>query len=138
MVIVNSPKDYLPYLTDNMRQMVGVIGIDNTLSIMKLYGGQSIEMVTGMTNSVIKRQITHTIGKDAADLLIRYFSGEIVYIQLISAIEAKISRSKRNERIGIRFNDLITENPSYNNAVRILAGEFSLSDRQIYKIITRI
>ncbi|WP_156293255.1 Mor transcription activator family protein [Serratia oryzae] len=135
---MKNPQDYLPHLTENMRQMVGVIGIDNTLSIMKLYGGQSIEMVSGVKDSVIKRQITQAIGESAADLLIRYFSRETIYIQMVSSVESKILRSKRNQEIGIRFSELIKDNQNYNNAVRVLSGEFALSDRQIYKIITRI
>jgi len=131
-------KDYLRFLSDNMLQMVGVIGLDNTLLIMKRYGGLSLDVVVGYRDSSAKREIIDLIGKESATLLTREFSRDRVYIQMLSAVKAKLMRHERNTEINCRFNELIKQNPSYRHALKILSSEFNITDRQIYKIITRI
>jgi hypothetical protein len=131
-------KDYLHFLSANMLQMVGVIGLDNTLLIMRRYGGRTLEMVEGKRDSLIKREIIELIGNESAALLIREFSSECIYIQMLSAVKAKLMRHERDKEINDRFNELVKQNPSYRRALKILSSEFNITDRQIYKIINRI
>ncbi|WP_337262626.1 MULTISPECIES: hypothetical protein [unclassified Serratia (in: enterobacteria)] len=131
-------KDYLRFLSANMLQMVGVIGLDNTLLIMKRYGGLNLDVVVGKRDSSTKREIIDLIGKESATLLTRDFSRDRIYIQILSAVKTKLMRYERNKEINSRFNELVKKNPSYRHALKILSSEFNITDRQIYKIINRI
>ncbi|EJH7012410.1 hypothetical protein NFT50_004830 [Salmonella enterica] len=130
--------DYLRFLPTSMKHMAESIGLDVTLSVMKLRGGRYLDVVTGKRNCSVKKELIKSLGEKSATLLINEFTGEHIYIPLFSALELRVTRHKRNIEINARLDELTRDDPNYRRAIEILAGEFNLSDRQIEKIINRI
>lgn len=119
-------------LPERAKEFSRVIGLENTFSLIKEFGGTEIRIpVSGeKKNSQVWKSLCEIIGDEAADAFVHEFFGCDIYVPICT----KYLRLIRDIEIRKDF-DTLTKDMSGREAVRILARKYLLSNRNIEHIV---
>ncbi|WP_227657393.1 Mor transcription activator family protein [Candidatus Magnetaquicoccus inordinatus] len=109
-------------LTQSMRDLADIIGLPDTRKIVRKYHGTRIFIPR---TPRVQHHLATLLGMAQAWLLSEHFGGETISVPRM----ANLLRVQRNRDIVRRYDS--------GEAVRHLAHEYQLTDRQIYAILTR-
>ncbi|MBF0184292.1 MAG: hypothetical protein HQM06_07875 [Magnetococcales bacterium] len=109
-------------LTPSMRDVADIIGLPDAQKIVRQYHGTRIFVPRTATT---QHHLANLLGMAQARLLSEHFGGDTLTVPRL----ANLLRHQRNREIVRRYDQ--------GEAVRGLAREYQLTDRQIYAILTR-
>lgn len=118
-----SAQDDLP---STARELVDVIGIDATIDLVKMFGGDDVkipEVVNG--SSRIWEVLVETVGPEAAPKLVQRFAGTAIYVPTCAAA----LRVVRDREIISRYDA--------GEAFDKLRREYKITRRHLYRIFKK-
>lgn len=124
-------EDVSEYLPESVLGMIEAVGFVNTEKIIAQFGGSTFKFSDG---EVYFPKLKELIGPESAVKLRQYFMGEDTYIpRCESAL-----RILRNARLQADL-DFMTEveKKSIRTALLELCPKYSISDRQVWKILKK-
>jgi hypothetical protein len=112
-------------LPDQAREIAGVVGLDDTLRIVSVYGGMALSFSDDTQGEVGTRRdiITQLLGKKKATAFFRRFVNRILYIPRCASALKKV----RDVEICQKYDRATT--------IAELVGEYRLTERQIWNIL---
>ncbi|UOO93560.1 Mor transcription activator family protein [Vitreoscilla stercoraria] len=122
-------------LPDAFHEFVALIGIDETLKLIKAYGGAFLPIYQGFTKSsrANNQKIGDVIGNKNAEILVNAFwASRKIYIPKCKAAVLHF----RNVEIVRQYNALTKQLPD-PEAVRELSLKHQLNTRTIYRILKK-
>ncbi|MEO5364032.1 MAG: hypothetical protein H7838_10485 [Magnetococcus sp. DMHC-8] len=108
-------------LPESLRDMAAILGLETTLQVVKAHGGTRLFIPK---KAKTQHHLANLLGLEQARLLSGHFGGESVTIPRM----ASAMRTRRNREIVRRYDA--------GDSVRMLAHAYSLTDRQIYTILS--
>ena len=122
-------------LPDVARQLVDLVGLSNTVSLVERLGGTTFPVAAGV-NALGKLRynlLAEIVGVTAADKLTKEYGRTRLYIPTC----AKALREARNRAICAEFSQLTAPggDVSGNDAVFTLARKYRVSDRLVWQIL---
>ena len=122
-------------LPSAVQQMANRISLDYALRVAKNLGGTSrlIPIGNSAKSAVAVQKLISDLGcQETAEALIENYGGQIIYLPSCSAAE----RALRNLAIHHAAEEGLGEGRSMISIVRNLAGQYHLSDRRIWEILS--
>jgi hypothetical protein len=116
-----SAPEPMPDLPESLTDMAERLGLTVTMQIVKAHGGTRL-FVPKQVHA--QHHLANLLGLEQARRLSKHFGGESLTIPRM----ASAMRSKRNREIVHRYDS--------GDSVRVLAHAYSLTDRQIYTILS--
>lgn len=128
-------REHAHLLPEGGRELVSLIGLDTTLSLVTALGGSTFPVPHGKNSSGAKRLdlLKHLCGEDAAMKLSRQYGGTKLYIP-----NCKDSlRRVRNIRMIREYMDRLAAGESANAVIADMAPRYRLADRNIWDIVNK-
>lgn len=125
---------YPALLPASVRELADHLGLRNALLIAKRLGGTTHDVPKGDTSigRVRERWLKEVLGDEAAEALIYHYGGcRGVYIPKCQVFFSTIQAIAMQER----FDELSQEDLSARNIVTMLAVEFGLSDKTVWRAL---
>ncbi|MEF8699249.1 MAG: Mor transcription activator family protein [Candidatus Accumulibacter sp. UW20] len=110
-------------LPQSIRDIADLIGLPVTMALVRHYGGSVLKVPVGKMASQTRSELIDLLGPGAAELLIKRYSGETIYISRC----ADAKREDRNRKIIADFDE--------GKSVLDLSRNYGLSNRSIYTIL---
>lgn len=123
----------IEHLPASVRELIAIIGLNEALDIVRKFGGTTLLIPKGK-NSLGKASLhilSEEIEDEALTKLSLYYGGEPIYIPRCDKALIKA----RNSEINARFVDAVKKGGAAIRTVSVLAHEYKLSDRWIWKIL---
>lgn len=129
-------EDMQALLPATVQEMIATIGLTPTMKLVAEYGGTTIKPPKGQDNNregaARFEELAEEIGHDNAQMLIKAYGGEDVYIPKCE----KALRRLRNLHICADY-DLLCRELGGEGAVMKLARKYKLSDKQVWIVLKR-
>ncbi len=125
----------IEHLPASVRELIAIIGLNETLDIVRKFGGTTLPMPVGgnINGRHTLYRLSEVIGEDSVSKMSLHYSGEPVYIPRCE----KALRISRNSEIDAKFIEFMRQGMTANAAVSHLAHQYKLSDRWIWQIIKK-
>ena len=122
-------------LPDSVKEMIDLIGMPKTLILIDRLGGTTwpFSKNTSKLGRLRYDVIAELVGVEAADKLTQRFGGDVF---AIPKCEFAV-RELRNRNLRNQFDALVSQGLGSNQAVSILAKQFALTDRHVWRILGR-
>ncbi len=108
-----------------VHEIASIIGEPAALKVIAHYGGRNLNLV-----GQVRQDIARLIGSDSARMLIAHFRGVEVSIPLCTVHV----RNMRNAALLVRF-DTLSKTQSARRAVVVLAAEFHITERHVWRLL---
>ena len=132
---INTVAVVIDELPDMARQLVDLIGLANTFTLIEKWGGTTFPVAAGKhaLGRLRYDALAEAVGVQAADKLTQEYGCTRLYIPQC----AVALRQARNRAICAEFDQLIApgNDTSSNDAVFLLARKYKISDRLVWQIL---
>lgn len=117
---------------ESVRDLAQCIGLRATIRLLNMFGGISIAIPKSAETAKngILRDVRECIGDVLFEKLTKIYGGMPVYLSMLTRHHSK----RRNRAIRQRF-DKLTATMSAGSSVDTISNDFSLSSRQIWRIL---
>lgn len=134
MILSAEELDLLP---DTIRNMIPILGLVDTMTVVEKLGGSTWQVAEGKTEEGRQKRaaLAGLVGDEIESKLHQYYAGDNLYIAQCKALITKL----RDAAIHQEFEFLIQKGKlSARSAVTCLAQKHRLSDRWIWEILKRL
>lgn len=120
----------LAMLPTQIVELIELIGFDNTMTLVKKFGGLSFEMPHS-TATMNGQRLVCELGADVAEILIERYRGDSIYISNCDALRVYL----RNQALANAILERLETGMSQYQAIQEIAPAFGITERRVYDIL---